>query len=271
MNHYFIACFLLIAINTSALDQLPDDIFNLFMHQAVSLKDAQGIFSVVAANKKLLHQSKAWCIHERDPHIIEKLLHKACNNAPWTVCFALCNPSITSTIVGNAINDTTSHKSQKLLSARFPLALQDGSKERLQIKHRQGIASFIRNGFIIKTVYDRYGRSMPPLIYFSNCIESSRENSFYPYDCTNNRTQLITFELNLRIIKILLEQKANPSYGIQLPFTDNAHHFRYLDPYSFLYHTDLKELLTEKECIPLKNLLDTYKRTSENNNIPYFE
>lgn len=204
--------------NTYTLDQLPEDVFHLFMQHVALLKDTEAIFSVVAVNKNLFAKSEAWYLHENDPDIINQVLHKACNNKPWTVGFTLKNSHITSAMVGSAICERTSNKSQKLLSAQFPLALNDGPKEKLQIKNRGNIKRYILNGFIIKEIYDGYGRSMPPLIYFSGCRESITENAFYPYSIDDDWQEPHTFKLNLNVIEALLKQNANPLFEVKLTY-----------------------------------------------------
>jgi len=254
MKHAILSLFILATIATHTLDQLPEDLFKQVTHRVVLLTDTTTIFNFTVTSKALLAQSTDWCKNEQDPYIVEKLLFAACrNNKPWTVAFVLRNKNVTSAMVGSCIHaaEMTSSKSQKILSKTFPFAIENGPNVHKRIDNTERIIRFLKNGFQITKVCDKYEHWVPALHHLINgCGPICNQDLDYGYCYAFRR-----FPVRLDLIEIMLKNNHNPTY--------KAKHFHLRDSTDTYYIAGFgrrARILSKAQYTSIITLLNQYKR-----------
>lgn len=147
-------------------------------------------------------------------------------------------------------------------------------EKKWEIKDIDLIKQMIKNGVVIKTIYDGFGREMPPLIYFCNCVNAKEnDNAFHPLNKNDifNEGSFQRFDLDLDIIEKLLKQKANPLYQTKLHTVDDPTCSFYWMAYS-LQSKDFKvksNFLDNAQNNALNVLLEKYNGSNTDTKNPY--
>lgn len=235
MKYNLLIVFLCLMPKLSALDQLPEELFDFVLQPLVYNGALSDPFNLILTNKQICYNIRKWWDKETNPKIMEKMLYKACRQDPWTVAFVVrfneATPDkvrITDKIVYYALDPyQTPEKSQRILSKKFPAAFRYITFSQDKEDHDfYSVEILIRNGFNVLEVSPGWTHMSVPVLQ-----------------------ELVRCRAHLQTVKILLEHKHNPSYH-----------------YTFNYGLtvtaiSLAQKSGQKECLAL---LEQYKREPEN-------